>query len=238
MTGMLASVCSVDEATQALQGNADLIDCKDPTRGALGALDTETIRLIVEYVGGRRPVSATSGDIASGIHQLRRAISRIADCGVDYVKFGVFSEQQLRSQTAVIGELAQRHRLVAVCFIDRFDPLPLLSMLADAGCAGIMLDTADKHRGRLTEVWPLAKIRQFVQRVNARGLLCGLAGGLRRDDIPQLLPLRPGYLGFRGALCRGERHTAVDAQAIAAVRDAIHAHEAPHPRDNLAVNQL
>ena len=34
-------------------------------------------------------------------------------------------------------------------------------------------------------------------------LLFGLAGSLREDDIEPLLPLRPDYLGFRGALTAG-----------------------------------
>lgn len=230
MTGFLASVCSTDEALAALAGDADLIDCKDPTRGALGALQTDTIRAIVGSVDGQKPVSATTGDIASGIHQLRRAITRIADCGVDYIKFGVFSAQQFQSQAAIIRELAADHRLIAVCFVDRFDPLPLLSSIIDAGCAGIMLDTADKRRGRLTEVWPIDTIQTFVDSVNQHQLLCGLAGGLRVDDIAKLLPLQPSYLGFRGALCRDERHTPIDVQAVRAVYDAIHAvrrHQAP-----------
>ncbi|HEY8261394.1 MAG TPA: (5-formylfuran-3-yl)methyl phosphate synthase, partial [Methylosinus sp.] len=38
MTLMLTSVASVAEAEIVLSGGADLIDCKDAARGALGAL--------------------------------------------------------------------------------------------------------------------------------------------------------------------------------------------------------
>ena len=57
--GMLASVTSVAEAEAALAAGADLIDLKEPARGALGALDLDTVVAIVAAVGGRRPVSAT-----------------------------------------------------------------------------------------------------------------------------------------------------------------------------------
>ena len=51
------------------------------------------------------------------------------------------------------------------------------------------------------------------------GLLAGLAGSLTLDDVDPLLALRPDYLGFRGALCRGRRRVAqLDPDRVAAVR--------------------
>ena len=47
MTLMLASVLSVEEAETALAHGADIIDCKDPHRGALGALPLARITEIV-----------------------------------------------------------------------------------------------------------------------------------------------------------------------------------------------
>ena len=35
--------------------------------------------------------------------------------------------------------------------------------------------------------------------------MVGLAGGLEAPDVPRLLPLEPDILGFRGALCAGDR---------------------------------
>ena len=63
MTAMLASVRTLDEALLALRLGADLIDLKEPSRGALGALDHAAVRVMVRAVGGRRALSATIGDI-------------------------------------------------------------------------------------------------------------------------------------------------------------------------------
>ncbi len=46
MTRMLASVANSAEAQVVLQLGADLIDLKDPARGALGAIPMETAREI------------------------------------------------------------------------------------------------------------------------------------------------------------------------------------------------
>ena len=60
MTAFLASVMSAEEAGLALEGGADVIDLKDPTSGALGALPVAVIRAAVDRIAGRRPVSATA----------------------------------------------------------------------------------------------------------------------------------------------------------------------------------
>ena len=58
MTLMLASVRSQEEAEIALAQGADIIDCKEPSHGALAALALSSVYDIVQSVKGRRPVSA------------------------------------------------------------------------------------------------------------------------------------------------------------------------------------
>ena len=58
MTLMLTSVLSSAEARLAVERGADVIDCKDPSRGALGALPLREVEAIVAAVDRRRPVSA------------------------------------------------------------------------------------------------------------------------------------------------------------------------------------
>ncbi|MGZ8935852.1 MAG: (5-formylfuran-3-yl)methyl phosphate synthase, partial [Methylobacter sp.] len=62
MTGMLASVNNLKEAALVLSANVDIIDLKQPALGALGALETDSVKKIVTWVDGRCPVSATIGD--------------------------------------------------------------------------------------------------------------------------------------------------------------------------------
>lgn len=221
MTALLASVSSAYEARIALQSYADLIDCKNPFEGALGALPLETITGIVETVGGARLVSATTGDLIQGTRQLRDAVAATADCGVDYVKFGLFEHERAYDQLHALRDKTDEVDLIAVCFADRYDPHDLLPRLADGGFRGVMIDTADKSAGRLTELWSTDRLAGFVREAHDHALLCGLAGRLRLADIPCLLPLQADYLGFRGALCRGQRYDAIDDAAMMAVREAI-----------------
>ena len=221
MSGLLASVCSVAEAKLALQCCADIIDCKNPRQGALGALAPELICEVVELVGGMRPVSATTGDLIGRPQRLRRAVQTVADCGVDYIKVGLFDADQAETCLEAVRDLSKEHDLIAVCFADRFDPTVLLPRLADSGCHGVMIDTADKGSGSLTELWSNAQLARFVSRAVEHGLLCGLAGKLQLADIPPLLGIGADYLGFRSALCSGDRRTGLDLGAVMRVRNAL-----------------
>ena len=221
MTGLLASICSVEEAAIALHAGADIIDCKDPSRGALGALDLDRIAAIVDYVNGERPVSATLGDLPPDPKRIQAAVRNTADCGVDYIKLGLFDEPTAASCIRALEEECRHNQLIAVCFADRFDPTPLLPLLSTQGFHGVMIDTAEKQNGRLTDLWTLDRLGRFVDQAQLLGLVCGLAGRLTLDDIPSLLPLNADYLGFRSALCVAGRTSRVDREAMLRARDAL-----------------
>jgi uncharacterized protein (UPF0264 family) len=85
-----------------------------------------------------------------------------------------------------------------------------------------MLDTADKRRGSLPRIVSADVMGRFIASVRRAGMFAGLAGSLRADDVPSLLPLGPDVLGFRGGLCRlGDRTGTLDKEAVRAVRRAI-----------------
>jgi len=70
MTGMLASVNTIDEALWVLNAGVDIIDLKEPANGALGALEPETITIIVKRINGKRPISATIATYRSNLKPL------------------------------------------------------------------------------------------------------------------------------------------------------------------------
>jgi len=232
---MLASVRSLDEALLALEGGADLVDLKEPSRGALGALDHAAVRVCVQAIGGRRPVSATIGDIpAMDPSSMTAAVSRMAATGVDFIKIGFFAHRRAIDCARALAGSARDARLVAVIFAEEpwnlesivsakgNDLVGLSDALVRAGFAGVMLDTARKTGKRLSDWRNTDELGNFVRRVRGLGLLSGLAGSLRSEDIAALLELAPDYLGFRGALCaHGDRKETLDNQALAHVRALI-----------------
>lgn len=208
MTGMLASVTSVEEALLALSANVDIIDLKQPALGALGALETDIVKNIVIGIGGRCPVSATIGDLPMQPEIIYPAIKTMAETGVDYVKIGFFPGTDWQEAIKKLAMFPRTTALIAVLFADAQADFSIIASLKNAGFKGVMLDTMNKNNGSLTEVMAKADITQFVRLAKDRHLLCGLAGSLKLDDIPELMPYQPDYLGFRGALCLQHNRTA------------------------------
>jgi uncharacterized protein (UPF0264 family) len=213
MTRMLASVASLAEARLVAGLGVDLVDLKQPAAGALGALPVDEVARIVLSLAGRWPISATVGDLPMVPEVVAKAVASMAATGVDYVKIGFFPGGDWVGVVEDLRPLVQAGtRLVAVLFGDCAPELHWVAALAGAGFTGAMLDTADKAKGSLREVCEPEFLRDFVAEARGRGLLCGLAGSLRAGDIPSLLALQPDYLGFRGALCGGNRTGAVDSE--------------------------
>jgi dihydroneopterin aldolase len=226
MTLFLASVRDEAEAAIALLAGADIVDLKEPRRGALGALDPDTTRGIVSLGGGRAPVSATIGDLPMHPEPIGDAVLQKAACGVDYVKFGLFPDGNARRCLAALRPLARRVPLIVVLFADRLPDFDAVAAAAAMGAAGLMLDTADKSSGSLLAHLDPRRLANFVREGKSHGLTVGLAGSLTAADVPKLLTLAPDLLGFRGALCNGSRGASLDPAACATIRALIPANRA------------
>ncbi|HZV62241.1 MAG TPA: (5-formylfuran-3-yl)methyl phosphate synthase [Methylophilaceae bacterium] len=201
MTKLLASVCTPAETLMALNAGVDIIDLKDPAQGALGALSTDMIKELIRLIGGRLPVSATIGDILVDSAATVFAIEQTANLGVDIVKVGFFGDRYDRFLEDTRALTEKGTKVVAVLFADHKVEMGLLHQLKIAGFFGVMLDTANKNGKSLCDYFSMDELKDFLGVAHQTGLESGLAGSLRLADIPVLVPLNPGYLGFRGALC-------------------------------------
>jgi (5-formylfuran-3-yl)methyl phosphate synthase len=221
MTLMLASVTDAAEADLVVRHGADIVDVKDVGSG-FGGAKPEIVKAAVDAVAGRRPVSAVVGQADMEPGAVSRAAAALADAGASYVKVGLFAHSRRAEYIRALAPLARRVSLVGVMFADEGADEALVGPLAQSGFAGVMIDTADKARGRLLDRMDIAAAGRFVDAVRGQGLLAGLAGSLEAPDVPRLLLLLPDVLGFRRALCAGEDRTApISAEAVDVVRGLI-----------------
>jgi (5-formylfuran-3-yl)methyl phosphate synthase len=210
---LLVSVRDPAEAEVARLAGADLIDAKDPERGALGALDPGTVREIVARVSGGAATSAVAEPTCDGV-------AAMAATGVDWVKTGLDAARRRDVALADLAALAPG-RLIAVLFAEDGPAAEFVDGLAAAGFAGAMIDTAGKRGARLPDLAAPEDLAAFTAACRARGLMSGLAGSLRTIDIAGLAAHRPDYLGFRGGLCRDfDRRNGIDPLRVA---DAVRA---------------
>jgi uncharacterized protein (UPF0264 family) len=222
MIRFLASVRDPLEAEIALAAGADIIDLKEPSEGALGAVKRSVVVETVRGVAGRAEISATLGDLPMNPLIVADAVENGSSLGVDYLKLGLFSDGDPLGCLAALAARRRGPRLIIVLFADRMPAFDAIAAAASIGAYGIMLDTADKSSGSLLDHLEIETVARFVQAAKTRGLSVGLAGSLKPEHVPELLALGPDLLGFRGALCRGRaRSGMLDEQACRAVRALI-----------------
>lgn len=218
----LASVTNAAEAEIALANGADLIDAKNPSQGALGALAPDVIRAIVTSVDGRAMVSATIGDLPSNPAVMCAAATTAAGAGATLVKVGFFGSNSHKEAIAALGILdLGPAQLAGVLMADQNPDFGLIEAMARAGFVAVVLDTANKARGRLRNVLGDAELSEFLGVARAQGLVSGLAGSLSESDIAPLARLGPDVLGFRGALCGAGRTGPIDGARVSAVNAAL-----------------
>ncbi|MEM8843743.1 MAG: (5-formylfuran-3-yl)methyl phosphate synthase [Pseudomonadota bacterium] len=224
MTGFLASVNNLEDAITVNQYGADIIDLKNPTQGALGGLSIDEIQSIVDHLWEKAIISATVGDLDADISMIMRKIKQVSDTGVDYVKVGMFSQKHISECLPSFEYHARRGiKIIAVCFADiEFDIEATVKACKKAQLTGVMMDTAGKNAGSLLLHRSKTELISFIKTAKQLGLLTGLAGSLRQEDINKLLPINPDYIGFRTALCKGLKRTgSISSDAVQDIRNQI-----------------
>ncbi len=217
----LASVKNAFEARAAVAGGADILDCKDPGNGALGAVSPAVIREIMAARSGLT-VSATLGDLPNDADLVVAAAKETAATGVHIIKCGIFASAGAVDVIRALGnaDLAQA-RLAAVMMADREPDFDLIPHLAVCGFDVVMLDTAGKSSGSLRDLLSIARLELFLRRASEAGLTAGLAGSLSLEDVAPLVALGPAILGFRGALCSKGRTGTLESVKVEAICAAI-----------------
>jgi uncharacterized protein (UPF0264 family) len=223
MSAFLASVRSLEEAKIALE-YADIIDLKEPSNGALGALPLEIIESIVHFVDGRKLVSATVGDSPMSPQALVQLVEATVAAGVDIVKVGFYVFN--KAYVAALEPLIKRNtKLVAVLFADTQVDVEAIPKLALAGFYGVMLDTSQKQGASLSDYMTFDLLESFVGQAHSHHLMAGLAGSLRAEHIEKLAPFAADFLGFRGALCgENQRQGVLELNKILNVKKLLQKH--------------
>lgn len=210
MTRLLVSVRNADEACAALAGGADLIDIKEPSRGALGAADPQVWREVQTAVNGRAPVSAALGELA----ELDIASVTSATAGLQLVKAGLagcgVNERWQTSLRTLQQALSPTTALVAVAYADAArcgapDPQQVLQAARDLRLPILLIDTYDKRHGDLWAAMPKAELAKLVHSAQQADIRVALAGSLTIETLPQAIALAPSWIAVRGAACDAGR---------------------------------
>lgn len=219
MTGLLVSVRNGQEARLALAGGADLIDVKEPIRGALGAADPAVWADVLSAVAGAVPASVALGEISEACEPAPLGtLSRF-----QFAKWGLADCRRhadwLLRWAERLGWLPPSVTPVAVVYADwqrAESPPPEQIIEAAAGlrCGVVLFDTYDKNDGGLLDHLSHQELGRLTNHSRRAGLRVVFGGGLSRVTIPQVLSLQPDYVAVRGAACRRERTGDLDVTLV------------------------
>lgn len=232
MTGLLVSVRDADEAQDAVDSGADLIDVKEPRAGSLGAATPQTIAAVIDAVAGRRPVSVALGELidftpsAMGFAEVEAPPTR----PIQFAKVGLagcLGRNAWKSdwQRALV-HLSSDIRAVAVVYADwrRAEAPPpneVIETGRQLGCRAMLVDTFDKRGPGLLGVWSLEDIKRTIEVAKNAGMVVVLGGQIGEPHLPQLLALCPDYIAVRGAVCQGDRGGRLDPNRVRELKEAL-----------------
>jgi uncharacterized protein (UPF0264 family) len=219
VTGLLISVRSAEEAAAALAGGADVIDIKEPSRGALGPATPFVWDEVQRVIAGRRPVSVALGEL------LDDAIDELAAAtgGCAFAKIGLAgchdSQGWMARWQSAIAHLPPDVSPVPVAYADwqraaAPSPRVAVALAVRAGSQRVLVDTFDKTRGGLLDCLSLEYLEELAVECREQNVHLALAGSLSRETIGEVLPLAPEYVGVRGAACSGGRSGTIEMARV------------------------
>ena len=228
---LLISVVNENEAKSAVDGGADIIDVKNPREGSLGANSPGVIKSIRNITPENIPVSAAIGDAPDLPGLMSLAALGAAVCDVQYIKVGLYAVITLDRAVNLLREIKKSVKsfngdikIIAVAYGDAYkinalSPMECPGAAIEAGIDGCMLDTIVKGEGDLFSSLSVGLINRFIKECKKNNLLSALAGSLHREHVSILKDLDPDIIGFRGAVCGGDRlNGTINSNAIKKIK--------------------
>lgn len=225
---LLVSVCDAAEAIDAVAGGADIVDAKEPSRGALGAVSIDVMRRIRSACGGI-PITAALGERLAPT-EAEAAAESFVRAGAGLVKIG-FADAVSDGDVIETLEAAVRGAhagdksagVIAVAFVDApsdspATPATVLRAAGRARASGVLLDTIQKSGPGLRRLVSLEDVSRWAAQAHRAGLSAAVAGRLSADDINGLAPTGVDIVGVRGAACAAGRTTRIDAAKVTTLR--------------------
>jgi len=234
---LLVSVRSPQEALAALEGGADIIDVKEPSRGSLGAASLSAIIQITQLVRQARPetwVSAAMGEVADANDPAGNETSHEFLGQLNYLKCGLSGlrgqDDSVTWKQAWAGVRQRYHSSdittpwVAVSYADwersrSPTPLEVLAEGARFSAPVLLVDTFQKDNSNLLDWLDDTQLRQLRDATHDVGMKLALAGRITIESIPDICRHSPDIVAIRGAACdQGRRSGTVTAERVRTFR--------------------
>ena len=223
---LMVSVQNVDEALEAEQGGADVVDVKNLQEAMVGSGHPSTVRQVRGMIPVEKHVSVTLGVVPNQAGTVAMAVYAAAMMDATSVKVG-FRVADYATAVEVLQESRRaldgfNTKLVGSLFADNelyeggLDPLLMVQLAKDGECDGFLIDTLTKDGRNLFDFMPEPVLRQIILEGKQLGMSTALSGHLKISDLDELARINPDIVGVRGAVCAsGDRGRSVAWEAVA-----------------------
>ncbi|KUO65948.1 MAG: hypothetical protein APF84_01425 [Gracilibacter sp. BRH_c7a] len=233
---LLVSVVSPTETLAALEGEADIIDLKNPLEGALGAPSPEIIAQVAAELKGKKPFSIALGEFPRTPSAAALAALGSALFKPGYLKIAFIPDSLGQEIIKTLGLIKKslnyspnktQTSIVSVVYADllkdaSWNLSEFISFTQVSGAEGCLIDTWEKNGRSLLEYLDGEVLTQFVDNCHKNGLFCGLAGSLKEVDIFSICKLKPDIIGVRSVVCQGDRiNGRLSAQKVKEIKEVI-----------------
>ena len=219
MIKLLVSVRDAHEAHAAMAGGAQIIDVKEPQRGALGAGSLRQLAEVAAMVNGYLPLSAALGELLD--YPPSDRLSRVH--GYSFAKVGMSGCARVPHWPQLwadfIAALPQPVLVVAVVYADyeiASAPPPhwILDVAKQLGISYLLIDTFDKSGGNLLSHLTRNELSEIIAAARETQMTVALAGALTTAVLPRVISMGPDIVAVRGMVCRGGRTGRVDSSRV------------------------
>jgi len=225
---LMVSVQNMEEAKQALKGNADIVDVKNLQEALVGSAHPWLVKEVRDYVPQETHASVTLGVVPNQVGTVAMAVYSAGLLNATSVKVGFMkTEYQMAvdillaskealngTETKLIGSLFADNSLY-----DGLDPNKMVDLAKDGQCDGFLIDTLTKDGRNLFDFMSEEILTDIVYQGKSMGVSTALSGHLRLDNLDELARINPDIVGVRGAVCsKGERGNSVYWEAVAKFR--------------------
>ena len=223
---LMVSVQNVEEALEAEQGGADVVDVKNLQEALVGSGHPSTVRQVRGIIPVEKHVSVTLGVVPNQAGTVAMAVYAAGMMDATSVKVG-FRVADYDTAVEVLQESRRaldgfNTKLVGSLFADNelydggLDPHLMVQLAKDGECDGFLIDTLTKDGRNLFDFMPEPVLRRIVLEGKEAGLSTALSGHLKISDLDELARINPDIVGVRGAVCSsGDRGRAVAWEAVA-----------------------
>ena len=219
---LLVSVRDLDELRSIPAGVVDILDFKDPNRGALAAVDP----VVWSAAVGVHPTAKLSAALGEAGEAVGEPSAERVPPSFAFAKAGpagLSIDELAACWPAVAGRLPGGVDFVPAAYADHAaaaapPPEAIVEAAIETGYRAVLIDTCVKDGRTSVNHLGCERLSGLVHRTRAAGVRLTLAGSLRCSDARRLADdprLTPDCIGIRGAVCDAGRAATLNPRRLA-----------------------